>query len=66
MGKITKNCERRQLRGCAGCPILHTICDKEKRKSNKKVYNYKMSLKMAKEAENEFFNNLEQEGIYED
>lgn len=63
MGKITKNCERRSLCGCAGCPILHTTCDKEKRKSNKKSYNYKMSLEMAKEAENEFFSNLEQEDI---
>jgi hypothetical protein len=59
MGKINKNCERRSLRGCSGCPILHTTCDKEKHKSNKKSFNYKISLEMAKEAENEFFGSLD-------
>lgn len=55
MGKINKICERRSLCGCSGCPILHTICDKEKTHNIKKEINYKISLKFAQEEENKFF-----------
>ena len=55
MGKIRNDCERRQLRGCAGCPAIHSICLKQKIKNNKKAHNYKMSMELAKEAEKEFF-----------
>lgn len=55
MGKIRKDCERRSLRGCAGCPVLHSICSKPKTKSIKKEYNYKMSMEFAREQEIQFF-----------
>lgn len=55
MGKIRNNCERRMLRGCAGCPALHGICDKQKVKSLKKDYNDHRSLVLANEQKEMFF-----------
>jgi len=60
--KIKKECERRSLRGCAGCPALHSLCDKEKVPSKRKTQNDKMSLEMAKEAEEAFKFSFIQEG----
>ena len=60
--KIKKECERRSLRGCAGCPALHSLCDKEKVSSKRKTFNNKMSLEMAEESEAAFKQDFYQGG----
>ncbi|MDD5650419.1 MAG: hypothetical protein PHF86_08405 [Candidatus Nanoarchaeia archaeon] len=59
MAKINKDCERRHLRGCSGCTILHSICSQEIKNKNKKL-----SLEMAQEEENQFLNKFYKENEY--
>lgn len=49
---ITKDCERRHLRGCSGCTILYSVCSQEKKKEKNKQF----SIEMAKEEEQKFLN----------
>lgn len=56
MAKIQFECERRSLRGCSGCSILHSFCAPQQKKNDKRREEDKRwSLQMANEEMVEFF-----------